>query len=38
MIEQATDYIYIENQYFTDQAIGEALVARSPTQPGRTFR
>ncbi len=26
-IEQATDYIYFENQYFTNEAIGNALVA-----------
>ena len=28
MIRAARDYIYIENQYFTSQAIGEALAAR----------
>lgn len=33
-IEQATDYIYIENQYFTHQAIGDALIA-ALTDPGR---
>ena len=26
-IENATDYIYFENQYFTDERIGQALVA-----------
>jgi phosphatidylserine/phosphatidylglycerophosphate/cardiolipin synthase-like enzyme len=26
-IEKATDYIYFENQYFTNQAIGDALIA-----------
>ena len=34
MIEQATDYIYIENQYFTDQAIGDALIG-ALTDPAR---
>lgn len=33
-IEKATDYIYFENQYFTNQAIGDALIA-ALTDPGR---
>jgi phosphatidylserine/phosphatidylglycerophosphate/cardiolipin synthase-like enzyme len=33
-IEQATEYIYIENQYFTNPAIGDALIA-ALTDPGR---
>ena len=36
MIAGANDYIYIENQYFTSQKIGEALARRaspSPTAP-----
>jgi phosphatidylserine/phosphatidylglycerophosphate/cardiolipin synthase-like enzyme len=33
-IELATEYIYIENQYFTNQAIGDALVA-ALTDPAR---
>jgi phosphatidylserine/phosphatidylglycerophosphate/cardiolipin synthase-like enzyme len=28
MIKAAKDYIYIENQYFTSQKVGEALEAR----------
>lgn len=33
-IELASEYIYIENQYFTDQAIGDALIA-ALTDPSR---
>lgn len=33
-IENARDFIYIENQYFTNQAIGDSLIA-ALTDPGR---
>ena len=33
-IEQATEYIYFENQYFTNQAIGDALIG-ALTDPAR---
>ena len=34
-IEKATDYIYIENQYFTNQTIGDALIGAlcDPSRP-----
>jgi phosphatidylserine/phosphatidylglycerophosphate/cardiolipin synthase-like enzyme len=32
-IEKATSYIYMENQYFTDQAIGDALIGALVNQP-----
>jgi phosphatidylserine/phosphatidylglycerophosphate/cardiolipin synthase-like enzyme len=32
-IENATDYIYFENQYFTNETIGKALVAALNKQP-----
>lgn len=31
-ISQAVDYIYIENQYFRDKRIGDAIIARHATQ------